>query len=143
MKDTDTPALVTRRSGKGTVTWAPWNLGALYYRHSLPAHAGLFRDVVEGLHPRRQLRTNAHPLVQVTLMRQKGRTLVHFVNMSGHSQTGYFAPVPMSSIEVQVAGAFRSARSVRPARKLDLKAEGGYSAVTLPVLNDYDVIVLE
>jgi hypothetical protein len=49
----------------------------------------------------------------------------------------------MSSIEVQVAGAFRSARSVRPARTLDVKADGGYSAVTLPALNDYDVIVLE
>ena len=49
MKDTDTPAIAEVRAGKGTVDWIPWNLGALYYRHSLPAHAGLFRDLVDRL----------------------------------------------------------------------------------------------
>ena len=47
MKDTDTPAIATERIGKGTVVWIPWNLGGLYYRLSLPAHAGLFRDVFD------------------------------------------------------------------------------------------------
>ena len=28
------------------MAWLPWGLGALYYRHSLPAHAALFHDVV-------------------------------------------------------------------------------------------------
>jgi hypothetical protein len=40
MKDTDTPAIAIQRIGKGTVAWIPWNLGSMYYRHSLPAHAG-------------------------------------------------------------------------------------------------------
>ena len=72
MKDTDTPALAAVRAGKGIMEWLPWNLGALYYRHSLPAHAGLFRDLVDRLAPRRQIRTDAHPLVEMTLMRQGG-----------------------------------------------------------------------
>ena len=51
MKDTDTPAIALSAMGKGSVAWLPWNLGALYYRHSLPAHAGLFRDVFAGFNP--------------------------------------------------------------------------------------------
>jgi hypothetical protein len=143
MKDTNTPAIVTRQLGKGTVTWIPWNLGGLYYLHSLPAHADLFRDVMDRLNPRRQLRTNAHPLVEITMMHQGGRTLLHLVNMSGPSQTGYFPPVPMRDIHVEVAGDFKMATTVRKAGNLMLKTGGGYTGFTVPELSDYELVVLK
>ena len=68
MRDTTTPGIVYRDVGKGSVTWIPWEAGSMYYRHSLPAHAGLFRDALNRLYPKRQLKTNAHPLVEMTLM---------------------------------------------------------------------------
>ena len=143
MKDTDTPAIVTRRMGKGSATWIPWNLGALYYRHSLPAHAGLFRDLLDRMDLRRQVRTNAHPLVEMTLMRQGGRTLLHLINLSGHSQTGYFPPVPMSDLHVEVAGDFKSARTLRTPGTIPVKSSGGYAGFSVPQLRDYEVVVLE
>jgi Hypothetical glycosyl hydrolase 6 len=143
MKDTDTTAIVFRRLGKGTVTWIPWNLGGMYYRHSLPAHAGLFRDVLNRILPRRQLRSNAHPLVEMTLMRQRRRILLHLINLSGHSQTGYFAPIPMSGIQVQVAGAFKTAKTLRTPRSLTVKVNRGYSEFTIPQLSDYELVVIE
>jgi hypothetical protein len=143
MKDTTTPAIVERAMGKGTVTWMPWNLGALYYRHSLPAHAGLFRDVVAKIVPRRQLVTDAHPLVEMSLMRQDGRTLLHLINLSGHSQTGNFAPIPMGPIRVRVAGTFGSAKTVRTAGDLPVSARDGYAEFTIPRLADYELIVLQ
>jgi hypothetical protein len=142
MKDTDTPAIVTRQMGKGTVVWIPWNLGSLYYRHSLPAHAGLFRDLIDGLNPRRQLRTNAHPLVEVTLMRQQGRTLVHLVNLTGHSQTGYYPPLAMRDIQIRVAGAFKAAKTIRHPGSLMVKEAGGYTEFVVPQLFDYELAVL-
>jgi hypothetical protein len=143
MRDTDIPAIATKQMGKGTVVLIPWNLGGMYYRHSLPAHAGLFRDILDRLQPQRQIRTNAHPLVEMTLMRQGGRTLLHLINLSGHSQTGYFAPVPMSSIRVRVAGAFKSGRTVRSPGSIAVRASQGYSEVTIPRLPDYELVVLE
>jgi hypothetical protein len=143
MQDTNTPAIVTRKLGRGTVTWLPWNLAGIYHRLSLPAHAALFRDLVRALHPRRQLETNAHPLVEMSLMRQKGRTLLHLINLSGHSQTAYFAPVPMSGIEVRVEGTFHSARAQRTPARLPVKAAAGYSTFTVPRLADYELVVLE
>jgi hypothetical protein len=143
MKDTDTPAIVTRELGKGTVTWIPWNLAAMYYHASLPAHAGLFRDAMDRLLPRRQIRTDAHPLVEMTLMRQGGRTLLHLVNLSGHSQTGYFPPVAMKDIHIDVAGGFRNARTVRTPGAPGVRVAGGYTSFTVPQLIDYELVVLE
>jgi hypothetical protein len=143
MKDTDTPALAIRPMGKGTVAWIPWNLGGMYYRHSLPAHAGLFRDLVAGLQVRPQVRTNAHPLVEMTVMRQGNRTLLHLINLSGQSETGYFAPVPMSGIQVQLLGSFQTAKTVRSPGGLALRVNQGYSEFTISRLTDYELVVLE
>jgi hypothetical protein len=142
MRDTDTPAIATRAMGKGQAVWIPWDLGGMYYRHSLPAHAGLFRDVVDKLHPRRQIRTDAHPLVAMTLMRQNRRTLLHLVNLSGHSQTGYFPPVEMRDIRVRVEGTFQSARTVRAPGAVRVSREEGYTVFAVPRLSDYELIVL-
>jgi hypothetical protein len=79
----------------------------------------------------------------MTLMRQGSRTLLHLVNLSGHSQTGYFPPVPMNSIHISVAGAFKSARTVRVPGSVAVRANQGYSEITLPGLSDYELIVLE
>jgi hypothetical protein len=115
----------------------------MYYRHSLPSHAGLFRDVLNRINPQRQVRTNAHPMVEMTLMRQKGRTLLHLINMSGHSQTGYFAPIPMSDIQAQVAGVFKTAKTLRSPGNLSIKVNEGYTEFTIRRLSDYELVVLE
>ena len=141
-KDTAIPGIVTRHMGKGAVTWIPWDLGALYYRLSLPAHAGLFRDVVDRMMPERQLKTNAHPLVEMTLMRQGDRTLLHLINMSGTSQTGYVAPVTMRDIRIQAAGTFHDAETVRDPRRLVIRGMGKYSEIVVPQLSDYELVVL-
>ncbi len=143
MKDTDTAAIVFKPMGKGTVAWIPWNLGGMYYRHSLNSHAGLFRDVLTKLNVPRQIKTNAHPLVEMTLMRQNGKTLLHVVNVSGHSSTGYFAPIPMNNIQVQLTGAFKTARMLRTPGNLVVKVHNGNAEFTIPQLTDYELVILE
>ncbi len=141
MKDTDIPALLWLEEGRAA--WVPWNLGALYYRHSLPAHAGLFRDLVHRLLPGgRQLETDAHPLVEMTLMRQKDRMLLHLINLSGHSQTGYFAPLPTGPIRIRLAGRFRTASALRGGAILSAKTVDARTEFSLPRLRDYELIVL-
>jgi Hypothetical glycosyl hydrolase 6 len=143
MKDTEKPGLVIIPKGKGTVAWIPWDLASLYYRQSLPAHAGLFRDVCDRLLPRRQLKTDAHPLVEMTWMTQGERHLLHLVNLSGHSQTGYFAPVAMRNIHVQLEGHYTSARAVRANASVPVKVVGNHLELTVPELSDYELLVLE
>jgi hypothetical protein len=142
--DTTKPGIVSRSFGKGSVTWIPWDLGGLYFKHSLPSHAGILRDVIDRMMPRgRLILTNAHPMVEMTLMRQGNRTLLHLVNLSGHSQTAYFEPLPVRDIGIRVAGAFKKARTLRTAGDLKLTSASGYGSFTLPELRDYEVVVLE
>jgi hypothetical protein len=143
MKDTAIPGLILKDHGRGKVAWLPWDLGQLYYRYSQSSHAGLMHDLIDLLLPAgRQLRTDAHPLVEITLMRWRDKHLVHFINLSGHSQTGYFDPVPMSGIRVGVAGDFRSARAVERGQVLALDRRNGVSEFTLPELALYELVEL-
>ena len=93
----------------------------------------------------RQLKSNAHPLVEMTLMNQpkRNRTIVHLVNLSGHSGTAYFSPLPMRDIEVQVEGKFQRAHSARLNRALPLSAAERTPNSHVPQLEAYDAIVLE
>jgi hypothetical protein len=99
--------------------------------------------VIDRIHPERQLMTNAHPLVEMTLMKQGGQTLVHLINMTGTSQTGYYPPLPVKDIQVQVAGAFSQALAVRNPAGLRVHANGKYTEFVVPQLSDYELVVLK
>jgi hypothetical protein len=143
MQETDKPGLILRDYGKGKVAYLPWDIGGLYYLHSLPAHRGLMRDLIDHLLPNgRQVTTDAHPLVEISLMRQRDRQLVHFVNLSGHSQTAYFDAVPMSNIKVRVAGLFRSARVAGSGQAIAISYDGKYTHFVLPALDQYGLVEL-
>jgi hypothetical protein len=141
-QDTAKPAMMTYDIGKGRIVWIPWDAAGLYMRHSLPAHAGLLRDAIDSLMTRRQIRTNAHPLVEMSLMRQQGRTLLHLVNVSGHSQSAYHAPLPMSGIDIAIDGRHASAKLASSGAALPVEFRDGYSRVKVPMLDGYELIEL-
>jgi hypothetical protein len=144
--ETSVPGLVFADHGKGRAAYIPWDVGRLYYRHSSEAHAALMTDVIDALSKGgRQLRSNAHPLVEITLMDQpaRRRTLVHLVNGTGHHDTAYFAPVPLRDIRIALDRDVRRVRAVSLDRELAITVDGRYRSFTLPVLNAYEVIVVE
>ena len=81
-------------------------------------------------------------MLQITLQQQRhsGNTLVHLVNLSGASQVSYHPAIPMSGIRIEVQGQFSTAIATASGQKLPLVSKGGYTCVTLPVLDTYDVI---
>jgi len=147
--ETTVPGLVMKDHGAGRIAYIPWDVGGLYYRHSSQGHAGLMADVIDHLlagRGGRQLRTNAHPLLEITVMRQasRNRTLVHFVNVSGHSSTAYFPPVEMRDVRVELAGKFRTATAVGLNQKLELTGgDQGTSVFVLSRVGENEVVVLE
>ncbi|MBI4662130.1 MAG: hypothetical protein HY735_25190 [Verrucomicrobia bacterium] len=144
--ETDIPGLLFADCGQGRIACIPWDIGGLYYRHSSQGHGGLMADVIDSLLPRgRQLKSTAHPLVEITLMAQpaKKRTLVHFVNLSGHSDTAYFPPIPMNNITVELAHEFRRARAAGLGKNLKVARTGRYGKFALPKLESYEVVILE
>ncbi|HEX4759072.1 MAG TPA: hypothetical protein VH308_13870 [Terracidiphilus sp.] len=142
-KDTEDAGLVTKSIGAGKIAWLPWDIGGLYYRHSSEAHAKLMSDLIDSMLPSgRQLTTNAHPLVEITVMRQNERLLLHLVNLSGHSDTAYFDPIRMTGINIGVKGSFRSARAVRSGESMSVANSTGYARFQLAALDEYELIEL-
>jgi Hypothetical glycosyl hydrolase 6 len=144
--ETTVPGLAITDHDKGTVAYVPWDVGGLYYRHSSPGHAGLMTDVIDHLLTAgRQLKSEAHPLVEITLMNQpaRKRTLVHLVNLSGHSDTAYFTPIEMHDVTVQLAQEIHRATAVALGRPLPVTRDGAYWKFTLPALKAYEVVILE
>lgn len=142
LRETTTPALHWLHEGR--VAWLPWDLGEHYYRLSLPAHAALFHDLLDRLLPAgRQLVTNAHPLVEFSLLKQQDRHLLHLVNVTGHSQTGYFPPHEQRGIEIALRIAARRARAVTLNRALPVRREGALARFRLPVLGEHELVVIE
>lgn len=146
--ETTIPGLVFANHGEGRIAYIPWDVAGLYYRHSSPAHAALMADVLDQLLPHgRQLKSNAHPLVEITVMHQPQhkRTLVHLVNLSGHSDTAYFAPIEMRDVTVSLdeASIATRARAVKANAALSLSTQNGRVTFTVPRLGGYEVVVLE
>ena len=145
-RETEIPGLVLADHDGGKIAYIPWDVGGLYYRHSSQGHGALMADVIDRLLPHgRQLKTSAHPLVEITVMRQPWhrRTLVHFVNVSGHSDTAYFEPIPMRDVAVELAEGFDRARAVASGETLRVVRSGAFGRFTLPRLGAYEVVVLE
>ena len=145
-EETGVPGLIVAEHGKGRIAWLPWNPGRSYYYYSAEGHSGLIADLIDHLLPEgRQLRTDAHPLVEMTVMNQPvhNRTLIHLVNVSGHSSTGYFPPIPTGEIMIELDEDFSGAYAVKIGRDLPVKKNGRYSEFRLPSLNDYEVVVLK
>ena len=134
---TDTPGLVMRDFGQGNIAFIPWHIGGLYYEVS---------DLVDRLlsGKGRQVMTNAHPSVEVTLMQQpeKDRVLLHLVNMSGHSGTAFFEAIPMHDLSFRIRGEFTQATTLNGDRAVPTEYAQGYTQVTLDELNEYQCIVL-
>jgi hypothetical protein len=103
-------------------------------------------DLIDHLLPNgRQLKTNAHPLVEMTVMEQpaRTRTLVHLVNGTGHSDTAYFPPVELRNIGIDLARKFNRATAVSSGRQLPVTDNGTYRSFTVPNLEAYEVVVVE
>ena len=144
--ETTVPGLVFANYEKGRLAYIPWDVGGLYYRHSSPGHAGLMADVIDSLLPSgRQIKTDAHPLVELTVMDQphRQRTLVHLVNGIGHQDTAYFPPVELRDVRIELARDVRRVRAVALGVNLPVTSSGAYRSMTLPSLKAYEVLIVE
>jgi len=142
-QDSGKPGLVAREIGLGRVMWLPWDAAGLYYRHGMESHRGILTSLIDKLIPGgRDLVTDAHPSVAMSLMRQGSRQLLHLNNLSGHTNTAYFDPIPFADIEIRIRGHFSRARALRSGQNLLLKQQGAYASLVLPRLEEYEVIEL-
>jgi hypothetical protein len=149
--ETEVPAIVAREhpSGGRTVYLAA-DVDRCYGRRGLPDHGDLLANAVcwaaRDLFP---LRVEGPGYVDGHLYRQKGRLIVHLVNLSGcNAWPAYLEehlPVGPLRVSVRLEGDFTpgSAQLRVVGTPVDLHIGGGWATVELPTLVDHELILFE
>jgi hypothetical protein len=144
--NTNYPGVVLNTFGKGRVAYCPGALSSVFGELGMLQHqdviARLVRWVMKDAHP---LNVRAPQSVYVE-WRRKGRStdLIHLVNNSGdmHRPIGEFIPARNIVIELARKKVSR-VRSLRLDKELRHTFRDGTVRATLPVLEQYDVVVIE
>jgi hypothetical protein len=138
--ETEKPGLLLAERGKGKIAYLPWDIGGLYYRLSSLSHAGLVggRDRSSAAQ-RRQLKIECASAGRndADESTKRNRTIVHLVNLSGHSGTAIFSRCPCATSKCRWKANFSEAHSRRLNRTLPLSAAGAYTKFSLPQLEAY------
>jgi hypothetical protein len=142
--ESDVPGILWYRYGAGQSAYLPWQIDALYYRHSSPGHCTAYLSILLELLPERQVISDANPQVEIALYEQGEGYAINLVNTSGHHGTAFFAPIPMYDLEIKVRlrAAVTQARSLKLGRDLTLWQEGDYTCLNLDRLDLWDGIRL-
>lgn len=151
---TDVPIAVRGECGQGRVVYFANQMEALFYRYGFADLGRLLANAVRyALGEPDALRVEAPDFVDVTLMGQPRRRLVHLVNLPVDKplNAGWRHPgrnlVEVRDIRVQLR--LRAGERVREARlatnetALVHATDGAWVAVTVPRLADHEIVVFE
>ena len=134
--------IVVTAHGSGRCAYFPWQVDALFYKHSLPEHSELLAVAVEAVAAGgRQVTGDIPPQVEVIVGEQAeaGRTLIHLINYSGHQDRSFFPPIELRDLRVRLRDrTLREARSTALDAPLQVADDG---TISLPSLGWMDVLV--
>ena len=142
--ETNHPGRITRQHGSGKVIYFPWQVDALFYGYSLPEHSQLIASAVEEVSSGgRQISGDIPPQVEVVLVEQaeRGRTLVHLINYSGHQDHSFHTAIELRDIAIKINDRqITRCTSTVTGEELKTRDDGAF---VLPSLGWMDVLVCE
>jgi hypothetical protein len=143
-----TPAVVTHCVGKGRVVYLPGRLDAAQCETLNPATERLFADAVQWL-ARGELpvRVEASGIVGVSLYQQPQRYLLHLLNQQRDSldRREDCPPILDVAIHVQLPPGAHAAnvRALWSDKRLSHEQHGEIVTVRLPILDEYELLVID
>lgn len=152
--ETDIPIALTSSFGAGRGVLFCNQMDALFYRYGFPDLGRILANAVtNGLGNDQDLEVHAPEYVDVTRMRQPGRRLVHLINfpLNKPVHSGWRHPgrnlIPVMDIVVrlrlQAKEHLTEVRLASSELPLPHRSAGGWIEVTVPVLEDHEIVVFE
>ena len=144
---TDWPGFVDHAYGQGKAIYLPWLPGALFHRQGYPNTTEFVADLLEQVAGLAPVEGNLAPMVEVThfASRSGDFALVHLVNGSGHFGNSFFAPVPMTELEVIISHDREpaSVKSLVYDHHYNYTWQAGQLTIRIPKLELFDAIRIE
>ena len=140
------PAALLAKRGKGRVVYLAGALFETFERFHTNVHLALARACLAlAAGPKGfQVETNAPGGLAVEVRRQRGRVLIHLMNVTSDMKRPMGAVVPLRDIALDVrARGVKGVRCLSAARKLPFESHRGRVTFTVPKVKDYEVVVME
>lgn len=144
---TDWPGFVDHAYGQGQAIYLPWLPGALFHRQGYPNTTDFIADLLEQVAGLAPVGGNLSPMVEVTRFASRADDfeLVHLVNGSGHFGNSFFAPVPMTDLEVVISHDREpaSVKSLVYDHPYNYTWQAGQLTIRIPKLELFDAVRIE
>jgi hypothetical protein len=142
------PALVVRQAGKGTAVYFSGDFGNMVATFRLPEFLRLAANAARQLAPAAVTLEDSPGSVEVVWRAQpeQGRKLLHLVNFTGEMTRPIQRVVALRDLRITLAASEHMVKAHTLVRPVDLqlrRLEGGRTQVTLPRLEEYEVVVFE
>ncbi|MCB0646517.1 MAG: beta-galactosidase [Saprospiraceae bacterium] len=145
VRQTNIAGIAEVAKGRGKITWIPWNAGTHYHLHANAGIHDFLLDVILG-QTKIDFETNAHPLVETSVMHNKenGKYYIHLINHTGQLHGSSSKIVPMQGIDVRIKGDFKTV--VKGSDKSQIRGityKDGFTHFTLDRLDAYEMVILK
>ncbi|MGQ0570539.1 MAG: beta-galactosidase trimerization domain-containing protein [Armatimonadota bacterium] len=138
-----TPGLTINQFGKGTAVYLPWGVGRLYHLFGVIECRGLIGRLVERALGRLPLLTDAPASVETVLSRNGPQAVLHLINSTGIESKPLLEVTPVGPIALRVRGSATAARALVGERPITVARDGDYAQFAIPLLQAFEVVVLE
>jgi hypothetical protein len=147
------PVAIRSEFGAGRVVWFANEIERLFYRYGFPDLGRIYANAVRyAAGDALDLVVDAPEFVDISHMRQSGRTLVHLINLPvGKPLATGWRPigrtlVPVHDIGIRLKLDGRKLVDVRLAGEeacVTFRCDGDWASVVVPRLDDHEVVVFE
>jgi hypothetical protein len=141
---TEVPLCAANTFSAGRAAYFNWPIDKAFWKIGYTDHRTLIVNAVEwARHNSPRIKIEAPSSLDVTVRTQNGRTMIHFINMTGGRRL-LSEVVPVRDVIVSIPGnAFGRAFLLSSGARLPLRVEDGWSIVSVPIVTDYEVLVVE
>jgi hypothetical protein len=140
----DHPFIIENQFGKGKSIYIAGTFGGSLYRYHFPEYYQLFDNIIDKCSSSAARIENAPSSVEITVRKKDSAIYVYLVNFTSEMKRPVqrIIPVPGIHISVTVNEKIRSVTALWTGTKLEFRIEGNQCTITLPVLEEYEVIEL-
>ena len=146
MQAPDKPAIVLNSFGKGNCLYFAGTFLEHFYDYNFEEYKTIVTNAVHRFSHVPVKLAGVNGNIEVVVRRQKNRILIHLINYTGPFPRPLEKLIPQKDFELIVESGKRTVKNVETLfgnEKLHFHDDGNRIIITVPVLREYEVIVLE
>ncbi|RLE81441.1 MAG: hypothetical protein DRJ51_03810 [Thermoprotei archaeon] len=138
------PSAVLNKFGKGSAIYLTGNFFETFFNFKFASYIHLFGKLLRTLGFKRSINVRSPATsLEVQLRKKEDITEIHLINFTSDLLRPLLNIVPLRDLVIELKGEFDRAKSLILDKRLVLQHKRDLTVIKLPLLKEYDVIILE